>query len=116
MDDYYERLNKFNIINKPKWYKLLVKNTASGLLGMMGGGTIGLIFKFTGDYEDINKFVYSGVMTVIYDSIMLISPSNLIKRESLMAGKRKQRLVLEDNLGFYAGNALGYFLASFIPN
>jgi len=114
-DDYYKRISNFNIINKPEWYKLLVRNTAGGLLGLISGGMVGLINKFTGTYENINMFVHSGLMTGVYDGIMLISTSKIRRREAMITGKTKLRLILEDNPGFFAGNALGYYLTSFIP-
>jgi len=115
MEDYYQKIEDSNIVNEPEWYKLLVKNTAGGLIGLITGTTMGLVAKFTGDYENMNIFVSSEIITGVYDVIRLVSPGRLRKREAIITGKSKLRLIFEDNLGMFAGNVLGYYLTSFIP-
>ena len=114
MDDYYQKIKDSNFVNRPEGYKLLVKNTAGGLLGLITGGVIGLASKGFG--IEHNPLYPSALMTSVYDVVRLVSVDKSRRREAIITKKSKLKLILEDNPGFFAGNVLGYSLTSLIPN
>ena len=116
MDRYHKRFEEANFINQPEWYKLLVRNIAGGVCGLATGLIGGLAVRLLGSYEKSNPLSLSVFITLSYDCVRLVSVGKSRKREAIVTGKSRLRLTLEDNLGFFAGNFLGYSLISVLSS
>jgi len=114
-DDYYGRIQRSRDRNTPGWQKFIAKNIAGGLAGLLLGMTFGVGARFYGTYGNLNFLDASITSTIIYEGIRLVRPDKAVKRDMLMTGKSKLRVILEDTPGFFLGAALGYSSASLIP-